>query len=292
MGYRIVKINNRCKLETRLNYLVCVTDHETKILLNEISILIIENQQVCITNALLTELIKHKIKVIFCDEKHNPISELNSYYESYDTYKKIKCQISWKQEIKDQLWAIIIKQKILNQAEVLFRLEKFDCFNLLRNYANEITIGDSTNREGLSAKMYFNALFDNNFDRKNKNDIRNIFLNYGYSLILSTFNKEIAAYGYLTQLGIHHIGETNPFNFSCDLMEPFRPFVDYLILSCKELNENNYKNKILELLTCEISYNNRNTIMLNAINFYVLSAVSVLNNENIRLLDNPKFKDE
>lgn len=292
MGYRIVKINNRCKLETRLNYLVCVTDHETKILLNEISILIIENQQVCITNALLTELIKHKIKVIFCDEKHNPISELNSYYESYDTYKKIKCQISWKQEIKDRLWAIIIKQKILNQAEVLFRLEKFDCFNLLRNYANEITIGDSTNREGLSAKMYFNALFDNNFDRKNKNDIRNIFLNYGYSLILSTFNKEIAAYGYLTQLGIHHIGETNPFNFSCDLMEPFRPFVDYLILSCKELNENNYKNKLLELLTSDISYNNRNTIMLNAINFYVLSAVSVLNNENIRLLDNPKFKDE
>lgn len=292
MGYRIVKINNRCKLETRLNYLVCVTDHETKILLNEISILIIENQQVCITNALLTELIKHKIKVIFCDEKHNPISELNSYYESYDTYKKIKCQISWKQEIKDQLWAIIIKQKILNQAEVLFRMEKFDCFNLLRNYASEITIGDSTNREGLSAKMYFNALFDNNFDRKNKNDIRNIFLNYGYSLILSTFNKEIAAYGYLTQLGIHHISETNPFNFSCDLMEPFRPFVDYLILSCKELNENNYKNKILKLLTSEISYNNRNTIMLNAINFYVLSAVSVLNNENIRLLDNPKFKDE
>lgn len=292
MGYRIVKINNRCKLETRLNYLVCVTDHETKILLNEISILIIENQQVCITNALLTELIKHKIKVIFCDEKHNPISELNSYYESYDTYKKIKCQISWKQEIKDQLWAIIIKQKILNQAEVLFRMEKLDCFKFLRNYASEITIGDSTNREGLSAKMYFNALFDNNFDRKNKNDIRNIFLNYGYSLILSTFNKEIAAYGYLTQLGIHHIGETNPFNFSCDLMEPFRPFVDYLILSCKELNENNYKNKLLELLTSEISYNNRNTIMLNAINFYVLSAVSVLNNENLRLLDNPKFKDE
>ena len=207
-------------------------------------------------------------------------------------HKKIKCQISWKQEIKDRLWAIIIKQKILNQAEVLFRLEKFDCFNLLRNYANEITIGDSTNREGLSAKMYFNALFDNNFDRKNKNDIRNIFLNYGYSLILSTFNKEIAAYGYLTQLGIHHIGETNPFNFSCDLMEPFRPFVDYLILSCKELNENNYKNKLLELLTSEISYNNRNTIMLNAINFYVLSAVSVLNNENLDLLDNPKFKDE
>ena len=292
MGYRIVKINNRCKLETRLNYLVCVTDHETKILLNEISILIIENQQVCITNALLTELIKHKIKVIFCDEKHNPISELNSYYESYDTYKKIKCQISWKQEIKDRLWAIIIKQKILNQAEVLFRMGKFDCFKLLRNYASEITIGDSTNREGLSAKMYFNALFDNNFDRKNKNDIRNIFLNYGYSLILSTFNKEIAAYGYLTQLGIHHIGETNPFNFSCDLMEPFRPFVDYLILSCKELNENNYKNKLLELLTSDISYNNRNTIMLNAINFYVLSAVSVLNNENLDLLDNPKFKDE
>ena len=292
MGYRIVKINNRCKLETRLNYLVCVTDHETKILLNEISILIIENQQVCITNALLTELIKHKIKVIFCDEKHNPISELNSYYESYDTYKKIKCQISWKQEIKDQLWAIIIKQKILNQAEVLFRMEKLDCFKFLRNYASEITIGDSTNREGLSAKMYFNALFDNNFDRKNKNDIRNIFLNYGYSLILSTFNKEIAAYGYLTQLGIHHIGETNPFNFSCDLMEPFRPFVDYLILSCKELNEKKNKNKLLELLTSEISYNNRNTIMLNAINFYVLSAVSVLNNENLRLLDNPKFKDE
>ncbi|MDY2895943.1 MAG: hypothetical protein SOT51_03445, partial [Candidatus Enterosoma sp.] len=73
MGFRTIKINSRCKLQTELNYLVYRGETEKRIALDEIETLIIENQQVCITSSLLSELINHKVKVIFCDRMHNPL---------------------------------------------------------------------------------------------------------------------------------------------------------------------------------------------------------------------------
>ena len=291
MGYRIVKINNRCKLETKLNYLVCVTDHETRILLDEIAILILESQQICITNALLTELVKHKIKVILCDEQHNPLSELTPYYATFDSTAKIKQQIAWKRDIKELVWTRIVKQKINNQARVLLDDGFIDSYNLLKQYISTLTLGDSTNREGLAAKQYFSTLFGSSFDRRDRHNKINVFLNYGYSLLLSSFNKEIASFGYLTQLGIHHIGETNPFNLSCDLMEPFRPFIDKFVLST-ELDDDNFKTQLMNAMTLEINYSNKNMILENAIKQYVLSVFSALNSNDITEIDEPTFKDE
>lgn len=289
MAFRIVKINNRCKLETKLNYLVVRNESETRILLDEIQLLIIETQQAAITSALISELMNHKIKVIFCDSTHNPQGELVSYNSSFDSYNKFKNQIEWNSETKAVIWSNIIYQKISNQKFVLNKYECIEAANLLEDYLINLKVGDATNREGLAAKVYFNALFGKSFDRRDKNNKNNVYLNYGYSLILAAVNREITSLGYLTQVGIHHIGETNPFNLGCDLMEPFRPFVDDLCLSGK-LNETNYKLEIMHLFDTEINCNNRNSLLQNAIHDYVQSVISALNKNNQELVYGIKFK--
>ncbi len=291
MSFRIVKINNRCKLEVQLGYLVCRNDKETRILLDEISLLIIESQQVCITTALLSELINHKVRVILCDNKHNPQSEILPYHACFDTRNKIISQINWSQKRKDKLWKLIIYQKIRNQAIVLSYIKEEKNYSLLRQYLLEIEDGDVSNREGLAAKQYFYSIFGRGFDRNNDSDIRNIFLNYGYTLLLSLVNREISNCGYLTALGIHHIGKENPYNLGCDFVEPFRPFVDLAIIK-GTINENNYKSKLIELLTEEISSNSNNSILQNAVHDYCLSAFSFLNNENENTIINITFKNE
>lgn len=276
MAYRIVKINNRCKLETQLNYLVCRSDKETRILLDEISILVIENQQVCVTTALLSELMNHKVRVMFCDNKHNPQGELQPYEACYDCHDKLENQMSWTTEAKNAVWTRIIKSKIENQAKVLKICGCQDVADKLIDYRSEVDLGDTKNREGLAAKAYFAALFGTDFDRRSKKDIRNTYLNYGYSLILSAINREISIYGYLNQSGIHHIGSTNPFNLGCDFVEPFRPFVDFTIVK-NRLIEETYKTEMLNVLNMEIFCNNKRMLIQNAVHDYVLSLLSALN---------------
>ena len=277
MAYRIVKISSRCKLETQLNYLVCRTDKETRILLDEISVLLIENPQACITSALISELMSHKIRVIFCDSKHNPQGELEPYSSCSDSPAKLSRQIQWTQSLYDEIWQVIIRMKIDNQARCMARHDsKPDRIKMLETYGSDVTPGDPTNREGLAAKAYFSSIFGEGFDRRDEYDIKNTFLNYGYSLLLSLVNREISAYGYNNMIGIHHKGATNPFNLGCDLVEPLRPFVDDFILSHQVLAET-FKKDMLPFITSEVMCNGRKMILQNAINSYVVSVIGALN---------------
>lgn len=291
MAFRIIKINSRCKLETQLNYLVCRAEKETRVLLDDISILIIENQQVCITNALISELVAHKIKVIFCDSRHNPQSELVPQHGAHNTYERLKLQMDWGQSIKDLVWMIIIRQKIHNQALLVGSTEDKRTYDMLMGFKSDVQIGDSTNREGLAAKAYFASLFGSNFDRRNDNLDTNMFLNYGYSMILSSLNREISAAGYHVSLGIHHIGVENPFNFGCDMMEPFRPFVDRTVLRNK-LTKNDFKTQMIDVLNTEILCDGRVTIMANAIHDYALSIFTALNSSDISHISKVTFLNE
>ena len=125
------------------------------------------------------------------------------------------------------MWQKIIKNKIINQALMLNKI-KSKKYDLVLSYVEEVKLGDKTNREGHSAKVYFNELFGKDFVRNNSDEI-NAALNYGYAILLSTINKEVVSNGYLTQLGIHHKNEFNQFNLSCDLMEPVRVIIDNFV---------------------------------------------------------------
>lgn len=265
---------------------------EKQIFINEISVVIIQSTAVSMTAALLNELIKNNVDVIFCDEKCNPSSQLLPYYGAHNTPKRYGLQVSWQKEIKDDVWQILIMRKILEQARLLDFIGKAAESNMLIAYAEQVEKGDVTNREGHAAKVYFNALNDGCAGRRDDNFF-NGCLNYGYAVLLSAFNREIVASGYLTQLGIWHCNEFNQFNLGSDLMEPFRPFVDRLALSLSE-NEK-FKLKMVDLLNYHVVINGKRTTFDLAIRQYTKSVIEALNSgetDGINFISEVEWKDE
>ena len=266
-----------------MGFLVVRGEKTQKIHLSEINTIIIESTAVSMTAALLAESVKKKIKVIFCDEKRNPSSELIPYYGSHDTSAKVKKQIAWDDDIKTAIWTEIVSEKIRKQAEHLEYWDKPES-EMLYKYIEEIQFGDASNREGHAAKVYFNALFGLDFTRTAENSV-NAALNYGYGVILSAFNREIALNGYITQLALFHDNMFNPFNFGSDLMEPFRPIVDFYVKKMNPIKfDKEEKHQILRLLEQEVVISDRKEIVSNAIKIYSRSVFDALNDRDTALI--------
>ena len=283
MSWRTVVVTQTCKLDYQQNYLVVRGKETLKVHIQEIAVLMIESTAVSLTTYLLNELIKNKVKIIFCDEKRNPCSELVPYYGSFGTSSKVRNQIRFNKDIKTEVWTKIVREKICQQKQLLKDLEKEE-YLLLEQYEKNVISGDSTNREGHAAKVYFNSLFGKSFSRKEDNSI-NAALNYGYSLILSAINREISANGYLTQLGLFHNNVHNPFNLGCDLMEPFRPLVDRAVVDNKfEQFGKEEKQLMLALLSQEVMIKGKKEKLLNAIKIYVKSIFDVLEEQDESLI--------
>ena len=155
---------------------------------------------------------------------------------------------------------------------------------MLYQYIDELEFGDATNREGHAAKVYFNALFGMDFTRTAENS-QNAALNYGYGIILSAFNREIVANGYLTQLGLFHDNMFNPFNLGSDLMEPYRPLVDRKVKTIQPLKfEHEEKMQVLEVLQMEVLLAGRREYVGNAIKIYCRSVFDALNSGDLSLI--------
>lgn len=279
MAFRTIVIKNRCKLEYSLNYLVCRSNEEKRVLLDEIEFLIIQNVGVSLTCALLSALIEKKVKVIFCDTKSNPQAELTPYYNNYCTYKKIMQQINFDETLKGKLWQQIIYEKINNEYKLL-KSAGCEQSQKLEEYLNEIEFNDFSNREGHAAKVYFNALFGNKFRRDDLSNPINKYLNYGYSIIVSLINREIKLFGFLTELGIHHKGETNSFNLTYDFFEPLRTYVDCFVVK-KQVNDENYKDFFIKIISNQVYVDGKLTYLDNAIHIYIQSLFSALTNNNL-----------
>ena len=283
MSFRTVVITRQSKITYKNRFLVVKQENDEKYIhLSEIDTIIVDSISVSISAYLLKELADNKINIIFCDEKHNPFGEVVPYYSKHNTSKMIKEQIKWKASDKDKIWAEIVKNKIMNQA-LLLKKTKSSKYKLILSYINEVVDGDKTNREGHAAKVYFNALFGNDFVR-NSDDTINAALNYGYAILLSTINKEIINNGYLTQLGIHHKNEFNEFNLTCDLMEPFRIVIDNFVYynQARKL-DTEYKLDIVNILNGTFKYQGKNHTLKDIIKMIVKNTLESINN-----LDNYK----
>ncbi|MCR4725909.1 MAG: CRISPR-associated endonuclease Cas1 [Clostridia bacterium] len=134
MGFRTVIVSSRCKIEHRLNYLVLRGESEKKIFIKEINTLIVQSTAVALTASALCELTKNNVKIIFCDEKCNPQTELVPYYGAHNTSKRYKMQIAWKRQVKESAWMAIIRRKILNQSDFLLRRGFSEESKMLRSY--------------------------------------------------------------------------------------------------------------------------------------------------------------
>ena len=283
MSWRIIVISKRAKLDLQLGKMVVRSDEITKIVLSEISTIIIESTAVSITASLISELAKRKIKVIFCDEKRNPSCELVNYYGSHDTSNKIRKQIAWKQQTKEAIWTEIVTDKIRKQKDLLELLRRKESA-LLDTYLKEITWNDGTNREGHAAKVYFNSLFGLDFTRT-EDSLINAALNYGYSVLMSAFAREIVASGYLTQLGIFHDNMFNQFNLASDLMEPFRILIDREVLMMTlEVFQHSEKMQLVNVLNHEVRIDGKVQYVNNAIKIYCKSVFDALIEDDSALI--------
>lgn len=281
MSWRTVVISKSAKLDYQMGYMVVRQEETTKIFLNEISIVLIETTAVSITGSLLCELMKNKIKVIFCDEKRNPSSELISYYGCHDTSAKIRNQIAWSDDIKASVWTEIVTEKIRKQKEMLEIISKYEEALILQSYIETIQYGDVTNREGHAAKVYFNALFGKDFTRTSDCNI-NAALNYGYSIILSAFTREIVANGYITQIGLFHDNMFNQFNLASDLMEPFRMLVDKKVYDMEiGVFGKEEKMELVNILNQTVTINERTEYVNNAVKIYCKSVFTALCDKDI-----------
>ncbi len=280
MSFRTVVITKQANLSYKNRYLVVKKENDEKYVhLSEIDTIIVDSTAVSISSFLLKELCDSKINIIFCDERHNPFGEIASFYSSHNTSKKVILQTKWTQKDKDILWQKIVKNKITNQAMLLSKI-KADSQKLLYEYIGEIKVGDSTNREGHAAKVYFNSLFGLKFIRNSEDSI-NAALNYGYAVLLSTFNKEIVSLGYITQLGIHHKNEFNSFNLSCDLMEPFRVIIDNFVYYNKDKDFNSdYKMSLVNIFNQKFMYNKKSYVLKDIIRMFVKDTLNVLEEES------------
>lgn len=288
MGWRTVVINKNCKLSYKNDYLIVRSEDLKMIHLSEINTIIIENGMASITSYLINELANKKIKLIICDEKHNPSCEMMPYYGSFNTSKKIMNQVNWKKEKKDKAWQQLIKHKIHNQSMLLKSLE-ISGFEKLLEYEEQVELADKTNREGHAAKVYFNLLYGNDFFRSNP-DNTNISLDYGYAILLSLINREVVSKGYITQLGINHKNEFNQFNLSCDLMEIFRPMVDEIVYNNREFAfEKEYKYKLIDVCNREVYIQGKKQYLSNAIQIFISSVFDFLENEEESEILNYEF---
>lgn len=281
MGWRVVVVSSRAKLELKMNYLVIRNDSIKRIHLDEISVVVVESTGCTMTAALLEALWKKKINVIFCDAKRNPSAQLLPFSARFESNSQLFIQLNWDEEMKQIVWAEIVNQKIMKQADNLRRVNPLLADKLLE-YTYEIEPGDSTNREGHAAKVYFNAIFYPNFSRDDDCP-ENAALNYGYAVILSCINRIIVSFGYLTQLGIFHRNIYNQFNLGCDLMEPFRPLVDYKVAQLHLQSEftQEDKHKLLNLLNDEVYINKQKTTVLNAMQIFVRGVFSAIEEKNL-----------
>lgn len=284
MSWRTVIISNQAKLDYKLGYLVVRGIETKRILVDEISVLLIENPMVSLTGCLIEILTEKKVKVIFCDSKRNPCAELVPHHGSHDSSAKIRTQMAWSDDVKSMIWQEIISEKIRKQADFLREKELKNEAELLTSYIGQVELLDASNREGHAAKVYFNALFGKEFTRSADNGI-NAALNYGYSMILSAFTREISANGYLTQLGIFHSNMFNHFNLASDLMEPFRIIVDRHVVEMMPAEfGKDEKHEIWNILSQQVYIDDSRQMLDNAIRIYTKSVFDAINdNEPSRI---------
>ncbi len=283
MGFRTIIIKKRCKLDYSLNYLVYRADVERRIHISEISMLIIESNCTSITSTLIMNLVKNKVKIIFCDDQHLPSSQIMSFEDNYHSSKCISEQTKWTSESKGLIWKNIVYNKIKSQYYLMIK-NNCNSVNLLQEYMCDVKDNDITNREGHSAKVYFNEVFA--LDGRRNSSFINSALNYGYSILLSAFCRAITSCGYITQIGIWHCNEFNPYNLASDFMETYRVIVDELVLSITSENEEYFKSIMANVMNAKVKISNKWYYLEDGIMIYVQSLFKALNNNDVNSIKN------
>lgn len=285
MPYRNIFIANKASLKLKNNQLIVFNGDELSFPVEDIKSIVIDNEQTTVSARLISFLAENGVCLIICDNKHMPVSQLLPMSVYCRVSKRINLQISQTAPKLKRIWQMIVSAKIENQAKCL-ELNEIEENKLLFSIAKSVKSGDSTNREGYAASIYFKALFGKKFIRGDENNI-NAALNYGYAILRTYIAKTIVSYGLEPSLGIHHKSQLNAFNLADDIIEPFRPIVDLYVFRNYEAWNGDFstsqKASLQLLLNSVCKIGDDNCSASRAIDVFVQSIISSYENEKAEL---------
>lgn len=271
---RTLYFGNAAYLKTKDEQLVFESTEtgETKTLpIEDIGVLILDHQQITISQALIAKLLVNNVAFITCDNSHHPTGLLLNLDGNNLQSQKFQAQVEASQPLKKQLWQQTISCKINNQA-FLLEQNRVPVKNM-RNWATEVKSGDSENHEAVAAAYYWKNIFQifPDFKRERFGLPPNNLLNYGYAILRAVVARNIVASGMLPTLGIFHRNQYNAYCLADDIMEPYRPFVDKVVLNIVNLNGNflelnsNMKKELLNIPAMDVLINREKSPLIVAV---------------------------
>lgn len=250
------------QLQIDLPHLKVLGEKESKRLvpIEDIGIILLDHQQITITHGAIAALLQNNAALITCNNNHLPTGMLLPFDGHHTQSERFKFQIEATQPLKKNLWQQTIQAKILNQAAVLYE-RGIDCDNMVY-WAKSVRSGDPDNYEGRAAAYYWKNVFPEKVDffRGREGDPPNNLLNYGYAILRAIVARGLVCSGLLPTLGIHHRNKYNAYCLADDIMEPYRPYVDKIVLSIIDRGENflelgtSIKTQLLKIATVDVEF--------------------------------------
>lgn len=266
---RTIVITMPSKVSLQNNQLVCSSlDDACEVKsapIEDLGIVIIENQRTILTVPVVNALADNNVSLIFCDAHYMPSSLLSSLAPNATQSEMLRYQVSATTASNNRIWKQLIEAKIKNQSFLLDKVGKDG--SILRPFYSNVKSGDSDNREGISARIYWKCLFGRDFVRDRDGCPPNNLLNYGYSILRSAVARALLGSGLNPAFGVFHRNRYNPMPLADDVMEPYRPFVDEIVWGIYESGEtelsSGVKSCMIECLNSDVIFaSNRKPLQL------------------------------
>lgn len=271
---RVLAFTNPAYLSLRQKQLVIRLrteegDEEHTAPIEDVGVVILENQQVTITQGLMAALIASNVAIITCDDHHLPAGLMLPLEGNHLQQERFTEQIAASEPLRKNLWQQTIQQKIRNQAAVLAEVGSEN--RCMLQWAKDVHSGDTTNLEGRAAAYYWKHVFPHypGFVREQYEVFPNNLLNYGYAIVRALMARSLVAAGLLPTFGIHHHNRYNAYCLADDIMEPYRPYVDRYILNMLDTTEPTddltrpLKQQLLSIPVCDVDISgHRRPLML------------------------------
>lgn len=239
--------------------------------IEDVGIVILDHQQITITQALMSRLLENNVAFITCDNTHHPIGMMLNLNGNTLQSQKFKTQAEASLPLKKQLWQQTVSAKIMNQALMLKMANREH--NYLLNLSEKVKSGDSENHEALAAAYYWRRLFDETLEFKRARDGEppNNLLNYGYAVLRAMVARALVGSGLMPTFGIFHRNQYNAYCLADDIMEPYRPYVDKLVWDIVSSSKDYYflnpdiKKILLSIPTITVEIDDKKSPLITAV---------------------------
>lgn len=293
MAFRHLVIHNPAKLSITHEQLVIKQKESIKIPLEDIVTITLEDPAITITNGLLSRCTEYHVELIICDRKRMPSGIVQAFHRHSRQKTVLEMQLGLGKPFKKRVWQKIVTKKLENQASCLDLTHKGEEAQKIYGISKSVESGDRTNREAYGAKLYFESMFGKGFQRREDN-VYNISLNYGYSIIRSLVARGLIRYGFTPTFGMFHDSQTNAFNLADDFMEVLRPFVD-VVIALNVTDELEWspaiRKSLFRVLDIEANWNQEKLSVTHGVDQMIKSFVSACRQQDANALILPDLKN-